>query len=129
MKNIALVFVFIFAMVASSFGNNIVQSLFGSWSIDTIITEADKTAKNTDTFSSIFAMGKHISFCTNGTVCETNDSLSVNSKSQNFKYDANLGEVIIKDGYSMDRYLVTNITATSMELVSEEGVVLILKKI
>jgi hypothetical protein len=125
MKNIALIFVFIFSLVAPSFGNDVIQSLFGGWTIDTIITEADKTASNSDTFSSIFAMGKHISFTSDGTISEMNDTLS---QAHSFKYDANLGEILIKDGYTIDRYRVTNITDTSMKLVSEEGVVLMLKR-
>jgi hypothetical protein len=128
MKNIALVFVFIFSMIAPSFGSDIIQSLFGRWTIDSIITEADKSSSNTDTFSSIFSMGKHVAFCTDGTINEVIDTLMIPSQVHAFKYDENLGEILIKDGHTIDRYRVTSVTAERMELVSEEGVVLILKK-
>jgi hypothetical protein len=36
---------------------------------------------------------------------------------------------MIKDGHCYDRYKVVNVTPARMELVSEDGVVLILKRI
>jgi hypothetical protein len=128
MKNIALVFVLILSLVAPSFGNDIVQSLFGRWRIDSIMTESDKKANINDTFSSVFSTGKRISICADGTICEINDSLLIQNSNHTFTFNADLSEIMIKDGHTFDRYRVTSVTAERMEMVSEDGVVLILKR-
>jgi hypothetical protein len=128
MKNIALVFVLILSLVAPSFGNDIVQSLFGRWTIDSIMIASDKKANSDDTFSSVFSTGKRIAFCADGTICEINDTLLVHSQNHPFKINTDLSEIMIKDGHSYDRYNVVSVTADRMELVSEDGVVLILKR-
>jgi hypothetical protein len=128
MKNIALVFVLILSLVAPSFGNDFVQSLFGRWTVDSIMIASDKKANSSDIFSSVFSTGRSITFYSDGTIGEINDTMLVHSQNHAFKINADLSEIIIKDGHSYDRYSVVNVTTERMELVSEDGVVLILKK-
>ena len=79
--------------------------------------------------SNIFSEGKKVVFGNGGMLYEsTADTLLLKLSKHTFYYDSTLDEIIVKNGYLLERYRMVSQTEKRIELLSEEGDALVLTR-